>query len=80
MVKLQQSDKIRALIIFIALCCIILSIMYFYPLALIFIAAAYFLGVLPLAKNMEGVFQEILYMGLLALIICIPIGLIYANS
>ena len=70
----------RVLVIFLCWCVVNFLLMYFYPLALAVIALIYFVGLMPISKRMEGVFQEILYMGMLALVICLPVGYMYANS
>ena len=78
--KFIVENRFRAFGFFLVWCALIFLLMYFYPLVLAVISLVYFIGAVPLAKSMKGVVQEMLYMGLLALVICLPLGLIYANS
>jgi hypothetical protein len=76
----QESTRLRATGIFLVWCITIFSLMYFYPMVLIVIGFIFFIGAISIKRKMNGVVQEVFYMGFLALAICVPIGVMYANS
>ena len=68
----SRKSKFRFFGFFCAWCAVIFLSALYSPLVLIVLVSAYFIGLIPFSSQMKGLTQEVLYSGLVALIICLP--------